>query len=478
MKKHIWGLVVACAFGLAMVLPQLFFIYQSGSDFKGVYMFRSDAELHYLARMSHSSSLGSPFLKEDKDSPTPLYTVSEQILALPGLVFGISVPKLSLFYKFLLPAIIYILVYFLAFRLTEKRLQSVLIAICVTFGAALLNFPDLVHLFRWEYAYGQFSIYSRPVNPQFSSIFFFAYLHVLLSFYKKKDWETAVSLGMLVGVSFYIYFYLATFLLVTTLVSAVLLKSKKLAVALLIGLGWGIAALVHTLHMSTHPFFADFSRVGDIVKSHRMIVSNAFLITLCAFVYGYPRMPYRQFVTALLITTFLVVNQQVITGSLLQEGHFHWYYNVPIYMLVLCLVFPRIVPLIAVLAVASTVLIQSSTYHLAFTSSLDQNKYAPVFEWLNAHTPRESVVFANNTFSALVPVYTHNLVFWEDHASYYLLSPKRREYTAQFVLENFAKRKDEFELDYVVRDNQLDKEWKLPFLKEVYKDGRFVIYEN
>lgn len=496
--------IVSIVIGLVLVGPFIYFIYRSGNEYKGIYMFRSDAELHYLARMNigiNEWTTGNPFLEDTEKTPSPLLTVSEIFLATPSKITGISVPNLNLIYKFLLPTICSLLVYSLFFRLINSRLWSIAGTIMIMLGSFLFNIPDLAHLFKWENDYGQFLPFDRPVNPELSSILFFSYLHALFSFLRDKSNKNIYILTVLLGLSFYVYFYSFTFFLTLNFVLLLyflykkeFLSVKKLVISTVFGMIIGSYAIINIYNLYTHPYFSSLSKLGDISYSNAPIVSLAWLIVFGIFVITniiVKQMPFRGYIILLLATSFLVTNQQVITGIFLQQGHYHWYFNVPIYAIAVTFslfyllrgkrrfFYKAVALFICLLSFLQAFLVQSSSYVKAYEQTVIDNKYASVLDWLRERP--KSVVLAEDFLSALIPVYTKNKIVWEDHAGFYLMSDDRRSLTNSFVLNNlnnkeYAKR---LKIDYIVLDQKRVEIYNLQgnnFLKEVYKDDTFVIY--
>ncbi len=61
--------------------------------------------------------------------------------------------------------------------------------------------------------------------------------------------------------------------------------------------------------------------------------------------------------------------------------------------------------------------------------------YAPIFDWLNKNTKNDSVVYANNSLSGLIPVYTANNVFYHRNANSFFISDD--EVLDRFILNSF-----------------------------------------
>lgn len=507
--KHFVAVLFSVFVGLVVVCPQVLFIYNLGADYQGIQMAGADAELHYLARMQESvdgGGLGNPFIYEYKNNvPSTTYTISETVLAWPATVFGFSVPSLSLFYKFLLPVIIALLVYSLTYRLAGSRSWSVASMFAIVLGSTLVNFPDIVHLLRWEKVYTQFTLYSRPVNPEFSSILFFTYLHVFLTALRRKTWNWYILLGLLFGLSFYVYLYSYTFFFVLNLVLLsiyIVKKEKKVSLYIfsagVLGMVVGSLSIINSFKLYVHPYFQDMASLSDIVSSHHPIISIAgvvVVIIFLVFALKHKDYPNLTFLGALLATSFIVINQQIITGILIQEGHYHWYFNTPIFILISviagCYFVGRkyrvvgvlLAVIVSVIAFSSAVLIQTSSYEYWSPKTADAQKYAAVLSWLKKETPKESVVLANQSLSELIPVYTSDNVVWEKHAAFYLLPKERREFTTDNIMAatDLGKALSQYRVDYLVWDSIKEPNLELDsksFLKKLYDNGEFKIYDR
>ena len=506
-RKHYIAVALSILIGVITVGPQIWFIHSLGNNYRGIYITKTDAELHYLARMQESidgGGMGNPFVYEYKNNaPSTFYDTSETILAWPARILGISIPNINLVYKFLLPTIIALLAYALTYRLIGNQLWSATAMFVLTLGPTLLSFGDIVHLLRGERVYTQFLLYSRPVNPELSSILFFAYLHILLSALREKTKEWFVFLGALFGLSFYVYLYSYTFLFalngIVFCISAAKREwnvAKGMLLATVAGLVIGLPAIINTILLYTHPYYKEMAALSDIVASHRPIVSAVGVLVAIIFIWfarkqkDYPDMP---FLGALLVTSFVVINQQVLTGIIVQEGHYHWYFNIPIFILILTVVGYNLIAkryhalgmfiAISVCAAAfsSALLVQVSSYQHWAPSTTMAQRFAPVLAWLKEKTPKESVIMANQDLSELIPVYTSDNVVWESHAAFYLLSPERRNFTPDNILKSAELEEGllPYRLDYFVWDTVKNPEWKLdkyPLLNKLYDDGEFKIY--
>lgn len=519
-KKHVLAVCLALFVGAFVVAPQIIFITREGSQYQGLYMTKSEAELHYLASMKEfydEGRMGNPFLSEYKFyGPQFFSSGAEAILAFPGKLLGISVPSLNLVYKFLLPMLAFLLVYALVFRLTGASAYAISAALMAIMGLTWFAGGDIPHLLRGEFWFDQF-IYNRPVNPQFSGPLFFLYLNVLLFVHEGRGLRWLLLLGALLALSFYTYFYSFTFFLALNAVFAVVwyLSGKKVLVhnLILVTLGAifiGLPPLLAIYAAIHHPDYAQLITANDLHSGHIPEVSkNGLLVSLLFIAYLFCTKAHRVvgivrehalFLAGLLVTAFLVINQQVITGVTLQSGHYHWGFNVPIFIIVLAFLAhaildrpmpecPRLrafLPLLpwcaSIIFILTGLFIQYSSYHRWASQTREDQRYMPALTWLNGHTPKESVVMANETLSELIPVFTENNVMWENqHILCCYLLPSER---AQFTPENLLRSNDflvdikKYRVDYVLWDRRANPEWAIDRfrLPELFSSGELTVY--
>ena len=500
--RHWPALILAVMVGFLMVGPQL----MVGPN----YPLGSDAETHYLARINnfaHTYELGSPYLAEYRSEPSPTPMYLEEMLSLPLIVFPLSVTSLNLLYKFFFPVIIFLLGYSFLLRLVGSKVWSLAGASFIMLGPSLINAPDILNLLSWNEAYRQFAIYARPVNPQFSAIFFFSFLHCFLSAWRTRENRWFWYLATILGVSFYLYFFLFTFLLAVLFMAVAVCflagrwgESKKYLGSLLGGFIIGSPIIVKILQVYGHPWFSALAGDYNMSTVRRPVIGLAAIIGALALVLGFNlqrKLEIKKddllFLLILLGTSFLAVNQQLVTGIILQEGHYHWYYNTPIFITILFFVSwqllkklnRKIMTSLAVvailLAVSSTVLIQLSSFHYWEPIVKAEQKYQPIFSWLKANTKSGDVILANDRLSELLPVYTSNRIIYHPYAGLYLMSPERRAYTQSYIMADFSRRRHQYRLDYIVWDKKEDPEWRLnlySFIHPLYEDENFVIYKN
>lgn len=523
-KEHFWAVILAVMAGVVILLPQIIFISRLGADYRGIYMLNADAELHYLASMRElydGNPVGNAYYFEEKTGlPNVYFTSSESLLALPGVLLGLSAVEINLVYKFILPAMAFLLVYALLLRLTSSRLWANAGAALVVFGSTLFSLPDVLHLLNWDLVYTQFALFARPVHPELTFLAFAAYIYVLLHTLQEKDPRLSrngfVLLSAIFGLSFYLYFYDWTYILAVNFSVFLLFiwqrKYRSFALNMVgvtaAGMLLGARVLYEVVAIKFHPLI--YGIAGEYLQSsHTPVVSIGGVVIIALFLIylskkfrsGDPITAYDQFVSFMLIATLVSVNQQVLTGVSLQSGHYHWYFNVPVFALTIAYLgsqlpyilknfvrterrFDRAQSLVAVILVLLSMLaagfVQYSSYENNFAHAKEIQDYAHVFGWIDRNAARDAVVMANAELSDLIPVYTSANVLEDGYGKLYLLSRARREYGNDDALRDLGLgKKPPFRLDYVVWNRESEPSWQLDRMGSVAKVasfGRLEIY--
>jgi hypothetical protein len=477
---HILCGVIASAF---VLVPYLVYISQAGPAYQGLNILTADAETHYLARIKEAGEgkgNGNPFIQEYKHLPDTFVSYSESILALPLSVLPIEVTTLNLFYKAVFPFIIAVLLSTLLFRLTHSKLWAYSGALIIMLGYSLMSVPDLLNLIQFKTTYSQFIAYARPVNPQFTSIFFLAYLHLLLSLFTSPKVRHVVWLGLILAASAYLYFYLFTFLFCLHILITLYFLYRKNPITKSLALSVAFVLILDAyffyqlLQIMQHEYYTLFVEHVDLKSARMPQMSMAGLVVTLLYA-GLIWKKYLKpdpFLISLLVTTWLVINQQVITGVSLQSGHYHWYYNTPIYFLIFLVSlksipfkYSKVIPILILLAsVSMATLVQYSSYKNSSQTALEDEKYVEVVEWLEEELPESAVILANNRVSAIVPIISDLDVLWEAHATYYLLPAERRKMTPENIFasgNDIRKFLEITNVSAIIYNEERDKSWNI-----------------
>lgn len=503
-KFHFFAYFFAVLAGVLVIFPNIYFISNLSSEYKGIYMMSSDAEPHYLSRMAgcvRGDGVGNPYYMNDGQKfPSTMFSISECIISTPSLVFGISISKLSLIYKFIFPTLMFLLVYLFLYEVLNKRLWSIVGSSLIIFGTQLISISDILNILRFKLVYGQFMHYSRPVNPEFSSLFFFGFLYLFLISFKKKTWLMYSFVGILFGLTFYLYFYTWTFLLAFLLISTSVFSTKKELhkyilnniYILFSGIFLGFYALYQLYLFKTSSLFALTANDFELVSSHAPIVSLAGVLVSFLFVVYFVRQKEKRledyFILSLLLTAFAVINQQVLTGVVLQSGHYHWYFNTPIYFITLVYIFSKKTYLfvsegfetilglfLILLSIYTAIFVQYSSYVRNVEETIKNQDFNMVFDWLEHNTQKKSVVLAPVSISELLPIFSPCCyVAYEAHAMFYLMPPERRSYNEEKIIQSLKNNeKIPFNIDYIIWNTETDSNWMVDNIRGVKKEADF-----
>lgn len=507
-------LLLSLIVGIIYVIPNLWFIVSD--SYKGLPFVFTDTETMYLAKIQGAYKdcvyNCNPYISDYRYKfPHFNSSIMEPILATPGILTGMSVVNLKMVYEFLLPAILFLVVNLFIFRLTKRREISILGALSVVLGSNLINSIDLIHfqeiidLFFLKTDHNQFLLFSRPVNPQFSSIFFFLYLHILLSTLQKRNTKWYTILGFTYGLLFHIYFFTYVFVTVVQgiwfLVFLIQKKWKDVGLlfsSILLGLIIGTPQFIQIYRVLMHPYYATIP-TGYLIRAHVPDISALGIVMfLVCIVLGYLYIQKNKtvaveagMVVVLVAACFVVRNEHVVTGMIMQYDHFETYLFGPVFVMTLCFfisVFWRgvgrvwgkyIVISVALLLILNASVIQYTSYKHWIGRAQYNQQLVPVLKWLNNATSTSRVITAPREIANLIPVYTKHYVLWAKFAYQWMYNPTRLDDLA--VYRNSSKELlrvgKKYNITYFVEEKKsnLLSSSNLPV---VYEDERFIVYKN
>ncbi len=516
-ESHYLAIILAIIIGLVLSLPNTLFVYNT--NYRGIPMMYSDSDDFYLSRIN-AASRGcwlkcNPFSEmEQKDLPFFDTSISTIFLAIPKTFTGLSITQLKYTYDFLLPVILSLLIYSLIYRLTQKKSVSSTGMLLILLGNNLINVRDLIYLPNIlsiitldKIDYLDYMLYSRIVNPLFSSIFFFTYLHYLLSVTRDPRRFNILVLGVLYGVSFYIYLY--TYLFITSIMVIYILyffykKDKKSTIyfmlSFVMGIFIGIPIITSSILLVLHPFQSNMIDYG-VIRTHVPHITYyglCILATLLAIVSIWIKKnktltSNEVFILTLISSCFVAVNQHVISGMVVQYFHFYNYYITPIFIIFVCYVMNVTIKhvrtnniiLVVVILITTTngLIVQTQIYGLYLQQSILNQKYAPVLNFIQSELPIDSVIVSPN-IENLVPIFTNVKQLWTLNFEYYYLHSKEREFVGKNVLRDeitFKKAVRDYGVKYLVLNtnelNSLNKDMKKYIRKTVYSDKELKVME-
>lgn len=455
LRSHRLALLTAVFIAFIYGLPNIFFIVSLGNEYRDIPMLQTPNEASYLARIQEAvdghEALGSPFFFEYKDEPPLSPPTGEWLYALPSLLFGVSPATTLVVSKFILPAILFFLVYLILLRLTggnglPQQLNAIAAGLLVVLGYDLVDYRTILSYLEGTSSPGSFLLWARPVNPILGGIFLFSFLLSILTLLQNanraKGAIAAASVFLALMFSAYFFSWGAA-LSVLAALAIIFFARKEYAtagkLALIVPLGAFLAApyWYNAWRAAEHPLYENAVLRSGLFLTHYPLLNKLLLAALLVYVLVLVAdflwkqkkgivsqiAPWHFFTLALLLGGLWAYSQQIITGRTIWPYHFVQY-TIPLAMVALLALLFNIVRVwhrylwgtLAALAVAASlwlgVYTQVSTYALAKPIYASMQNYAPLFDFLNERE-KDCVVFVNETspemseLNTLIPAFTH-----------------------------------------------------------------------
>lgn len=419
LKEHWLVLILAFVVGLVSVAPYYLSAIALGPNYHGLPLLAQDSEGEYLGRIQELAEghygLGSSVFYEYKDWPALVPALGEWLYFLPTLWFGFPPIAVAMLFKFLLPALLFLLVYTLLLELTKgEKILSLAGALTISLGFDLTDYHFLAKVLFGHFDGLYLSLWTRLVNPITGALGLVAVLILAWRIYQgdnKRFWVPGLLLGLLIGY-FFSFVYAGIFislLLLGALLNrrttawplAGILGAGALAIGLLIGplvlallQGQAVGGLndprLQGLFYTHLGLFNKFSGLGLLIFA---VSSGLFYWWQKIKVW---REPWWQFLLALLMTNLAVYNIQLILGWTIWPQHFTQYTNLvtvlALFVLVGRLATARLAwlkPVISALTIGVILLLVFKivpTYPLGLPLLADFQDQQAVYTWLNEKT--------------------------------------------------------------------------------------------
>lgn len=455
LKEHRVAILLMVLVGVISIAPQIYFVAFSG-EFSGIHMFRAGSEDHYVARinevMNGHPTQGNVFLAK-KDLPHLFPPLGEIIVAGAGSLFGLSAANINALSKAFFPPVLFILWYTVVFNAFRSRQVALVSSSFAFLGSNLLDpigiLPGLKSLFSFTGTASKFLLFTRPVNPQVSvSILLIALLLLFFLLYKRvsryRMWMI-IGIGLAWGLSQYVYLY--TWSLLTVLIGLHVLyalfkkdweRFKWLSVSGLIYLIIATPYWVNMLAARAHPAYQDAAMRFGIVNGHMPIFSLWLFVGALVLFFFYRKPAYKMGAIFFLVITAsiaIAINQQVITGMVLQQGHYHWYFTKPFVAstaVALAIIFVlqkyiksnsarnAFVGVVVFVLFYNGALVQVSAYQNNLERARELQRFVPVVAFLNDDRT-ETVWLQNRGVSTELAGYSSDSFINSEYAAYYLI---------------------------------------------------------
>lgn len=345
--------LLALIVGLVHIIPSAYMVLRLGKEYKGIFAFRSADAEHYNVNI-RMAMLGyyinqNNYLAEGRTSPKgglpPLR--SEAILGFIGAKLGVSIGSYIVMMRFFFPALAFLLLYIM-FRsaLNIPRHQAVFWSCLILLSPYLLFgwfgpisrpiyevLSENEYNLPWQEQYYIATLpFARVVNPQFSGLFFIAAVIALFNLMQGRRrilWFLASAILLYLNFRFYFYFWSTLGALLGLLfIFSCIYRDKKnilwLGALLLMGIAGALPQVFSILQHSAHSGinYAYVHSRTPIISPGCISALIVLIITLRLLQRKILSRDIAAIVLALPLTVLTAMNQQVVTGRIVQPWHY------------------------------------------------------------------------------------------------------------------------------------------------------------
>lgn len=442
LKRHwaalILGLIVGCIYASHHFLIPLFIPQLIGAG-EGVYdpLARSeygDETLLYGPRAYNAFQdfgiRGDFSLAEYPKSPALLPILNPLLLGGLGKLFG-SFNAGVIASDMLFPSLIFFVLYFLMQEIGAgvgaSLFFSLIFLIVPKFGISIppfsvAHFSTLKQVFLPYFTKSDVLFFSQFDEPKLTFLFFAFSMYAIIRALKRRGNRNTILAGISFGILFYTYLYdWATMLTSLTLMAIFFFWKKDYRRFKQIGVISAVGILVSTYYWINLFRLADLAQHKDIVArlggefSHRLRLATVWksyvraiaLVVLLWAAFGKKMREMVIVVSAMLLSYFVVVNEQIITGFNVQPDHWYRAQFLPIGISVFLLlywiwkryVFNRIKKYVGIACVILIIYLLSAFLAGQYWYSRERMdlfvtsyEYAQSFEWIEANTKSDAVI--------------------------------------------------------------------------------------
>src|SRR3989344_648790 len=433
LREHYLIIILALLLTLLIEAPVLAFSFIAKEQYKGINIVPFGTDSHfYLSRAKEAlegHALGSPFLREGKNNQDTFFMYNERVLATPARLLGLAdkINAVTLYnvYNFIGVFVLILLIYFFALQISGNKLFAATAAIFAIGGYNIV--------YR-QFLYADLNIYGRPMYPYISSLAFFAYLNFLTKWLKTKNFIYKILSAVSFGLLFYVYIFAWTYALALNGVLFLLYFLRRdwaqvKSMIFISGTGafiglynifqmWAlfnsdIGAQISYFHWSSRARLPIFSKIGA-----------AMLVLLAFFAYKKRNDNNIILILALILAGWISLNQQIVSGRIVEIGHYYWYFIVPIsiiaglYMAWMLLeghitrrgaLFAAIIGLVFLHSAVG----QYRSFFLQLPDRIALQRYKPIISELQKNAKPGVILAADDiAYAYLFTIYTNHDLFW------------------------------------------------------------------
>jgi len=429
-QEHKLILANAVLLALLMVAPLIAFPIMTKDTYQGINIANHGFdELWYLSRAKEAldgNAMGNALIREGKNKPDPYYNYVEKAVFAPFRVLGIAEHvNVATVYAVLNAVGVFLLallIYFFVWQISGSKILAVANSLLIIGGYAIAT-PSLLL---------SINVYSRAMTPYIPLVFTFLYLNFLVKVLRQKSWKHAGCGGAALGILFYIYFYAWSYIFVlnASLILFCLIKKEYSYIKYILAMS-GIGFLLGAYNI----FNIILSHQGELGRQlsyfHWVVYSHAPVFNavgfICLLLLGITWTKFKKDRNFFLFSSFilagwLVLNQHVITGTMLQFGHYYQHFVIPTSIIVVTYLIWMILKktrhqkllfaAIVLFVYANTILGQYRAVLTNYQAKQDRQQYVPIIDYLNKEDGSGVVLAADDADEYVVTIYTPHDLFW------------------------------------------------------------------
>lgn len=454
LKKHYLAIIFSILVGLICVLPQLVFIFSLNTQYHGAHLMAIDDEEIYLSRMHDIVDghvlLGSPWFFEYKNQ-IPIYPpTSDLIIVILSKIFFTSLINTLIILKFLLPLILFLLIYFLIIKIINEetflaKISATAGATLITLGYGLIDYNQVLNYIAGKTSPITFLIWTRPSNPINGAIIIFSFFLIFISINKNysniKLFFASFLFALGIGSYFFTWGIILSVLAFIFIFNFLFKNFRNLKTIILIVLFGFIMALpyfyLNFLAAKSPDYNSAIQRTGMIFnhlpvfnKFTIFVIIIFFILSLIKFdlkkISFYKENYWWCLCAAFLLGSFFAYNQQVITGKAVFPPHFVQY-TIPLSIITLVVIFYKTITKFKfnLIIIGSIIIITASIFYgsfvqvKAYQNNFDKfaklQKFMILADWLDKNTKKDSVILPienEEYYTRFIPALTNNNVYF------------------------------------------------------------------
>lgn len=415
-------LILSIIIGFVHIYPDVKFICKQGDEFKGITLNAAHDSIVYLGRINSiykgdKKAIAGIDIFEHKDDPWVLPFIPELVLGTIGSTLQIPLNYFKIVLTFFLPVINFWLIYYFAFLVGNSKSAAIVSAFAATLGYSFFaGDPLYIYnlLFNKDTAIQLWFL--RTISPQFNYILLLISWIFLFRFIRNKSYFHSVLSGVSIGLYFYIggIYYLTYFTVFVglILISALMLRNyiqlKRISIMIPIVFFMAIPFAINQYNLVFLPEYSYLmDRLAIIYGRVPIIPVGITVVSVLISWFHYSRKTeYAKFIILFVLTGFICLNQQLITGKTSQPSHWQ---NYMVKTFVIIVLFPtialffkekkyflnkkHILTRIAVVTFIVLAMIQQENYYQRFEGKFAQMQtLAGPLKWLKNNSNRDDVL--------------------------------------------------------------------------------------